>query len=105
MLCLLYIANLKFDQVNIWTKDIKIINGGGKGTALSDIFNNENYKNKKLNDDTNSYFLDNFTGDLYNFRFENLEWNYKGKIINLRKYWNVFKKISRDVSLNRKFIL
>ena len=56
-----------------------MINGNGKGTALSDIFNNENYR-QKANDENNNYFLDNTSGDLYRYRHDNLEWDFKGNI-------------------------
>jgi len=60
---------------------VKIFNGGGYGSTISEIFSDENVKYRKVNDDTNNYFLDNITGDLYKFRFENQEWQYKGKKI------------------------
>lgn len=35
------------------------------------MFTDDNIKYRKVNDDAFNYFLDNLTGDLYKFRFEN----------------------------------
>ena len=96
MLCLLYIANINFEQ------DINIINGEGKGTCLKDIFGTLDPYNKNISDDSNSYFLDNYTGDLYKFRQENMEWQYKGFECNFRQHWYVFETIYRHVPQYRR---
>lgn len=52
-------------------KNIRIINGKGKGGKIGDFKSLD----KDLNEvKQNDYFLDNITGDLYTYNYENEEW-------------------------------
>lgn len=57
-------------------KDIEVVNGNGNGGKLSEIHElvDRHLSSFKQTD----YFLDNTTGDLYGFNYENNEWIPKG---------------------------
>jgi hypothetical protein len=52
-------------------KNIRIINGKGKGGKIGDFKSlDKNLQDVKQND----FFLDNITGDLYTYHYETEEW-------------------------------
>ena len=80
MQCLVFISSSDLEKVRqsliFWVilKNINVINGNGNGSKISEIFTfTKELKSIKPID----YFLDNVTGDLYNYNYELQELNLK----------------------------
>ena len=61
------VSNLIFKLLFYLSKNINVINGNENGSKICDIFNfTKELRSIKPSD----YFLDNVTGDLYNYNYE-----------------------------------